>query len=77
MDGRWEIPSWVAQMIKSLPALRESQVQSLGEKDPLQKEMATQSSILAWKIPWTVEPGRLHRPWVHKELDMTERLYFK
>ena len=46
-------------MVKRLPAMRETQVQSLGWEDPLQKEMATHSSTLAWKIPWTKEPGRL------------------
>ena len=49
----------VAQRLKHLPAMRETQVWSLGWKDPLEKEMATHSSILAWKIPWTEEPGRL------------------
>ena len=51
--------SLVAQMVKRLPAMRETQIQSLGREDPLEKEMATHSSILAWKIPWTEEPGRL------------------
>ena len=46
-------------MVKSLPAMRETQVQSLGQEDPLEKEMATHSSTLAWKIPWTEEPERL------------------
>ena len=46
-------------MIKSLPTMQETQVRSLGEEDPLEKEMATHSSILAWKIRWTEEPGRL------------------
>ena len=46
-------------MVKSLPAVRETQVRSLGWGDPLEKEMATHSSILAWKIPWMEEPGRL------------------
>ena len=46
-------------MVKRLPTMREAQVQTLGGKDPLEKEMATHSSILAWKIPWTEEPGRL------------------
>ena len=46
-------------MVKHLPAVRETQVQSLGWEDPLEEEMATHSSILAWKIPWTEEPGRL------------------
>ena len=49
----------VAQMVKRLPTMWETQVQSLGLEDPLEKEMATHSSILAWKIPWTEEPGRL------------------
>ena len=49
----------VAQMVKRLPAIRETQVRSLGWEDPLEKEMATHSSILAWRIPWTEEPGRL------------------
>ena len=48
----------VAQMVKHLPATWETRVQSLGWEDPLEKEMATHSSTLAWKIPWTEEPGR-------------------
>ena len=51
--------SLVAQLIKNLPAVQETQIQSLGWEDPLEKEMATHSSILAWKIPWTEEPGGL------------------
>ena len=51
--------SLVAQTVKSLPAVWETQVQSLGWEDPLEKEMATHSSILAWKIPWMEESGRL------------------
>ena len=50
-------------MVKNLPAMQETQVQSLGQEDSLEKGMATHSSILAWKIPWTEEPGRLHSPW--------------
>ena len=46
-------------MVKRLPTTWETWVQSLGQEDPLEKEMATHSSILAWKIPWTEEPGRL------------------
>ena len=46
-------------MVKSLPALQETQVRSLGQEDPLEKETTTHSSILAWKIPWTEEAGRL------------------
>ena len=49
----------VAQMVKRLPAVWETQVRFLGQEDPLEEEMATHSSILAWKIPWTEEPGRL------------------
>ena len=51
--------SLVAQRIKRLPAMQETWVQSLGWEDPLEKEMATHSSILAWRIPWTEEPGGL------------------
>ena len=51
--------SLVAQMVKHLSMMRETQVQSLGWKDPLEKEMAIHSSTIAWKIPWTEEPGRL------------------
>ena len=49
----------MAQMVKNLPATQETRVQSLGREDPLEKEMATHSSILAWRIPWTEEPRRL------------------
>ena len=49
----------VAQTVKCLPTMRETWVQSLGQEDLLEKEMATHSSILAWKIPWMEEPGRL------------------
>ena len=49
----------VAQRLKPLPAMRETWVQSLGQEDPLEKEMATHSSIFAWRIPWTEEPGVL------------------
>ena len=51
--------SLVAQMVKCLPMMQETRVQSLGWEDPLEKEMATHTSILAWKIPWTEDPGRL------------------
>ena len=51
--------SLVAQSVKNLPAVQETQVQSLGWEDPVEKEMATHSSILAWKISWTEEPGGL------------------
>ena len=49
----------MAQLVKNLPAMQETQVQSLGGEDPLAEGMATHSSILAWKIPWTEEPGGL------------------
>ena len=49
----------MAQIVKCLPVMQETWVQSLGREDPLEKGMATHSSILAWKIPWMEEPGRL------------------
>ena len=49
----------VAQVVKNLPAMQKIWVQSLGQEDPLEKGMAIHSSILAWRIPWTKEPGRL------------------
>ena len=49
----------VAQMVKHLPAMQETQVHSLGQEDSLEKEMATHSTILAWRSPWTEEPGGL------------------
>ena len=55
MDGAY----LVAQTVKNLPGMQETQVPSLGQEDPLEKGMATHSSILAWRIPWTEEPGRL------------------
>ena len=61
--GHWEIqettPPPSGSALKNLPAIQETQVQSLGQKDPLEEEMATHSSILAWKNPWTEEPGGL------------------
>ena len=61
--------SLVAQAVKCLPTMRQTQVRSLVREDLLQKEMATHSSILAWKIPWTEKLGRT-------ESDMTEQLHF-
>jgi len=52
-------PPLLTQMAKNLPAMQETQVQSLGQEDPLEKGMATHSSILAWRIPWTEEPSKL------------------
>ena len=54
-----QMASLVAQMVKNPPAMQETWVQSLGQEDPLEKEMATHSSIPAWRIPWTEEPGGL------------------
>ena len=59
LDGSRLITSLVAQMVKSLPVIQETRVWSLGQEDALEKEMATHSSILAWEIPWTEEPGGL------------------
>ena len=63
----------IAQVVKNLPATQKIRVRSLGWEDPLEKEMATHCSILAWRMPWT---GSLagYSPWGHKELDTTERL---
>ena len=62
-------------MVKNLPAMQETQVQSLGQEDPLEKGMAIHSSILAWRISWTEEPGGLQpRPWGPKESDTAELL---
>ena len=57
----------VAQMVKNLPTIQETQVGSLGQEDPLEKKMAPHSSILAWRIPWTEESGG-HSPWGRKVL---------
>ena len=60
-------------MVKNLRAMQETWVQSLGQEDPLEKGMATHSNILAWRIPWTEEPGRLQSIGL-QESDMTEQL---
>ena len=59
MENILSVASLVAQRLKRLPAMWETWVRSLGQEDPLEKEMATHSSILAWTIPWTEEPGGL------------------
>ena len=59
-------------MVKNLPATQETQVQSLGQEDSLEKGMATHSNILAWRIPWTEEPSGLQSMESQKELDTTE-----
>ena len=66
----------MAQMVKNLPAMQEMQVWSLGQEDPLDKGMATHSSILSWRIPWSKEPGglqsmgpqRVEHDWVTKHI---------
>ena len=63
----------VAQMVKNLPAMQETQVWSLGQEDPLEKGIATHSSILAWKISWTEEPEG-YSPWTYKESDINDQL---
>ena len=65
-------------MIKHLSTVQETQVQSLGREDPLEKEMAIHSSTIAWKVPWTEDPGRDpgRAPWGRKESDTTEQLHF-
>ena len=67
--------SLVAYMVKSLPAVKKIWVWSLGQEDALEKGMAIHSSILAWRIPWTEDPGGLQSsPWCQKKLDTTEHL---
>ena len=61
-------------MVENLPAMQEAQVQSLGRGDPLEKGTATHSSILAWRIPWTEEPGGLQSMGSQSMVHMTERL---
>ena len=65
--------SLVTQTVNNLPAMQETWFRSLGQEDPLEKGMATHSSILAWRIPWTEELGD-YSPWGCKELDTTEQL---
>ena len=74
--NRTAIGPLVAQTIKPLPTMQETRVRSLGREDPLEKEMATHSSILAWKIPWTEEPGG-YSPGGCKESDTTKQLHFQ
>ena len=64
----------MAQTVKRLYTMWETQVRSLGQEDPLEKEMAIHSSTIAWKIPWTEEPGRLQS--MGSQRDTTERLHF-
>ena len=62
----------MAQTGKNLPTMQETWVQSLVQEDPLEKEIETHSSILAWRIPWTEEPGEFYSPWSPKESDTNE-----
>ena len=62
--------AFIAQLVKNLPTMQKTWVQFLGQEDSLEKEMAIHSSILAWKIPWTEEPGRLQSMW-SQESDTT------
>ena len=77
--GLLKVTSLVAQTVKHLPTTWETRVRSLGREDPLEKEMATHSSILAWEIPWTEEPGRIQsmglQEWdTNKGLNNTQEL---
>ena len=63
----------VAQTVKNMPAVQKTGIRSLGWEDPLEKEMATHASTLAWRIPWTEKPGG-YSPWGPTESDTTERL---
>ena len=64
------LSSLIAQSVKNLPAMQDTSVRFLGREDPLEKEMTTQSRILAWRIPWIEEPGRL-QSMRSQESDMT------
>ena len=63
--------SLVAQTVKNLPPVQETQVQSVGREDPLEKGMVTRSSVLVWRIPWAEEPG--YSPWGHTEWNTSTR----
>ena len=72
MEGEFlKYSSLVAQMVKNLPAMQETRVQFLGWEDPLEESVATHSGSLAWRIPWTEEPGRLQSMSWSQELDTT------
>ena len=64
--------SHVAQWVKNLPVMQETQTQSLVQEDSLEDGMATHSNVLAWRSPWTAEPGRGYSSWGHKESDTAE-----
>ena len=75
IDLQLKVAPQVAQAVKNLPPVQETWVRSLSQEDLLEKEIATHSSILAWRIPWTEEPGS-YSPWGGKESDMTKWLQF-
>ena len=62
----------MAQLVKHLPATQENRVQSLDQEDPLEKEMAIHSSVLAWRIPWTEKPGRLQSMWSQSQIQLSD-----
>ena len=68
--------SLVAQRLKHLPAMQETRVQSLGQEDPLEKEVATHSSILAWRITWWEEPGRLQSTGLQSQTRLSYFTFF-
>ena len=70
IDLQLKVAPQVAQAVKNLPPVQETWVRSLSQEDLLEKEIATHSSILAWRIPWAEEPGS-YSPWGGKESDMT------
>ena len=76
VDGWSCLPSLVAQMVKHLPAMQETQVRSLGQEDPLEKEMATHSNTPAWKIAWTEEPGRLQSMGLQSQTRLSNFTFF-
>ena len=73
---RYQGASLIAQLVKNLPAMQETWFRSLGQEDPLEKEMATHSNTRAWRIPWAEEPGWCG-PWDHKELEKEEQKFPK
>ena len=64
----------MGQQLRIRLPIQEMRVQSLGQEDPLEKGMASHSGIIAWKVPWTEEPGGLYSSWSHKDLDTTEHI---
>ena len=68
---------YVAQTVKRLSTMRETRVQSLGQEDPLEKEMAIHSSTIAWKIPWTEEPSRLQSMGSHSRTRLSDAFKYR